>query len=253
MSQRFADKVALITGGTSGIGKATALAVAKQGAKVVLTGRREEEGRKVVDLITKEGGTAQFFRSDVSNSEDCKNMVTNTLDTFGRLDFALNNAGIEGVMAPIVEQTDENFHKVININVLGVLNSMKHEIPAMLKNGGGSIVNVASVAGMIGMPGGSVYNASKHAVIGMTKVAALEMGEQGVRVNAVSPAAIETEMYDRFTGGSDEAVEYFKSLHPIGRVGKSEEIADPVLFLFSNEASFITGANLPVDGAFTAR
>ena len=253
MDKRFTGKVALVTGGTSGIGEVTAMAFAQQGAKVVITGRREEQGRKVVDTITAAGGEATFFRTDIAKEEDCKNMVTNTLDKFGRLDIAFNNAGIEGAFAPILEQTDENFHQVMNVNVLGVLNSMKYEIPAMLKNGGGSIVNTASVAGMIGMPGGSVYNASKHAVIGLTKVAALEFGEAGIRVNTVSPAAIETDMYDRFTGKDPEAVEMFKSMHPIGRVGKANEVADPVLFLCSDEASFITGSNLPVDGAFTTR
>ena len=253
MSKRFTGKVALVTGGTSGIGRATAIAFGEQGANVVLTGRREDKGRETVDLITKAGGEARFFRADASKEEDCKAMVEHTLESFGRLDFAFNNAGIEGQLGPIIEQTDENFHNVMNINVLGVMNSMKYEIPAMLKIGSGAIVNTASVASIIGMPGVSVYSASKFAVVGLTKSAALEFGPQGIRINAISPAAIETEMYDRFTGGNAEAIEGMKALHPIGRVGKSEEIANPVTFLCSDEASFITGTNLPVDGAFTAK
>ncbi len=252
MTREFTGKVALVTGATSGIGKASALAFAEMGANVVITGRREELGREVVDLIYQKGVEARYFRSDVAEESDCKAMVENTFDAFGRLDFAFNNAGIEGTMAPITEQSKENFDKVMNINVLGVMNSMKYEIPAMLKSGGGSIVNNASVASMIAMQGMSVYCASKFAVVGLTKCAAIEFGKAGVRVNAVSPAAIKTEMYDRFTGGNDQAVEMFKSLHPIGRVGESSEIARPVTFLCSDSASFITGANLPVDGAFTS-
>ncbi|MEM7645430.1 MAG: SDR family oxidoreductase [Pseudomonadota bacterium] len=252
MSQEFTGKVALITGATSGIGKAAALAFAEKGANVVITGRREDKGREVVDMITQKGVDARFFRCDAAIAEDCKSMVENTLEQFGRLDFAFNNAGIEGAIGPIIEQTDENFHKVMNINVLGVMNSMKYEIPAMMKNGGGSIVNTASVASMIGMQGMSVYCASKHAVAGLTKCAAVEFGQHGIRVNAISPAAIRTEMYDRFTGGNAEAEEQFKALHPVGRVGESHEIANPVTFLCSQAASFITGTNLPVDGAFTA-
>ena len=178
MSGIYENKVALVTGGTGGIGRAAALSFAQRGATVVVTGRREEEGKKSVDLITSKGGKAQFFQVDVSNESECQNMVSNVLDKFGRLDCAFNNAGIEGLVAPTAEQTDENFHKVMNINVLGVMNSMKFEIPAMLKSGGGSIVNNASVASVIGMPGMSVYCASKYAVIGLTKVAALEYGAQ---------------------------------------------------------------------------
>jgi NAD(P)-dependent dehydrogenase (short-subunit alcohol dehydrogenase family) len=253
MSGIFNDKVALVTGGTTGIGRAAALAFAEKGATVVVTGRREEEGRKTVDLIAKAGGKAQFFRSDVSSEADCKEMVENVVAKFGRLDCAFNNAGIEGLMVPTTEQSDENFHKVMNINVLGVMNSMKYEIPAMLKNGGGAIVNTASIAGMIGLPGMSVYCASKHAVIGLSKVAALEFSQHGVRVNALSPAAIETEMYDRFTGGDKAMQDQFASTHPIGRIGQPDEVAKAVTFLCSPEAGFITGINVPVDGGYTAQ
>lgn len=253
MSQIFEGKVALVTGGTSGIGRASAIDFAKKGAKVVITGRREEQGRETVDLVTKAGGAAQFFRTDTSSEEDCKKMVENTVEKFGRLDFAFNNAGIEGVGAPITDQTNENFNKVMNINALGVMNSMKYEIPAMIKNGGGAIVNNASIASIIGMPGMSVYAASKWAVAGLSKVAALEWSAQGVRVNAVSPAAVRTEMWDRFVGGNKEMEAQLTAAHPIGRVGIPEEIAAAVSFLCSAEAGFVTGINMPIDGGFTAQ
>ena len=251
MEKEFTGKVALITGATSGIGKACALAFAEQGANLMIVGRRKELGEEVAHLICNKGVKAEFFKADVANESDCKAFVEKTLQRFGRLDFAFNNAGLEGVVAPITEQTDDNFNKVMTVNVLGVMNSMKHEIPAMLKNGGGSIVNTASVASIIGMEGMSVYCASKHAVIGLTQCTALEYAKSGVRVNAISPAAIKTEMYDRFTGGNKEAMEHLDQLHPIGRVGEAYEIAKPVVFLCSQAASFITGTNLPIDGGFT--
>lgn len=253
MSEIFNGKVALVTGGTSGIGRAAALSFGEKGATVAITGRREEQGRETVDLITKAGGKAQFIQADVSDEENCKMMVETVIEKFGRLDYAFNNAGIEGLLVPTIEQTNENFHQVMNINVLGVLNSMKYEIPAMLKNGGGAIVNNGSIASMIGMAGMSVYCASKHAVVGLSKAAALEFSSQGVRVNVVSPAAIKTEMYERFTGGDSSIQEQFASMHPIGRIGEPKEIGRVVTFLCSPEASFVTGINVPVDGGFTAQ
>lgn len=253
MHKIFDGRVALITGGTSGIGRASAIDFAKRGAKVIVTGRREEEGRKTVDLISAIEGDSHFFRADVSNEEDCKNMVAFAVEKFGRLDCAFNNAGIEGDMAPLTQQTTENFHKVMNINVLGVMNSMKYQIQAMLKNGGGAIVNNASIASMIGMPGASIYCASKGAIESMTRAAAIEFSSHGVRINAVSPAAIKTDMYDRFTGGKPEFIEMMTKLHPIGRVGEPNEVAHAVSFLCSAEASFVTGINMPIDGAYTAQ
>ncbi len=254
MNPRYEDKVVLVTGGTSGIGRETALAFAKEGASVVVTGRRAGLGAEVVAEIEQlESGRGHFIQADVTKPEDIERMVSETVSKFGRLDVAFNNAGLEGEVVPVTEQSLENYERVFSANVLGVLLSMKYEIPAMLETSGGSIINNASIAGLIGMPGLSVYAASKHAVIGMTKSASLEWGKEGVRINAVAPAAIETDMFERFTGGDDNAKAQFAEYHPIGRVGKPEEIASAVLWLGSDEASFMVGHTLTVDGGFTAQ
>lgn len=246
------DKVALITGGTTGIGRATAVAFARAGAKVVVSGRRQAEGEATLRLVEAAGGTGIFVQGDVANSADVQRLVAETVRRYGRLDIAFNNAGIESsVMAPTADQDDADFDKVFAINVKGVYLSMKHEIPAMLKGGGGVIVNTSSVAGVIGMPGAGPYVASKHAVIGLSKNAALEYGKQGIRVNVVAPGAIETPMLDRFTESVPK--DLLTSLHPIGRLGKPEEIADAVVFLCSPQAAFVTGVTLAVDGGFTAQ
>lgn len=252
MQTSFQNKVVLITGATSGIGKTSALAFAKAGAKVVISGRREAEGQAVVNEIKAAGGEATFVKADVAVEADVAALVAKTVATYGRLDVAFNNAGIE-LTGPIVDVNEADYRRTFDINVWGVLASMKHEIPAMLKQGGGVIINTSSVAGHIGMAGASVYIASKHAVEGLTKAAAMEYAKQGIRVNAVAPAVIETDMFERFTGGNEEAANYMRSLHPIGRGGRSEEIANPVLFLASDAASFITGASLNVDGGFLAQ
>ena len=202
MNLQFENKVALVTGATSGIGRATAIAFGREGAKVVLAGRREREGLDVAALISKAGGEAMSVRTDVASETEVAALVAESMSTYGRLDVAFNNAGVEDQPASIHEQTVENYHRVMNANVLGVFLSLKHEIAAILKNGGGAIVNNSSVAGLIGFPGASIYVASKHAVIGFTKSAALEYALQGIRVNAVSPGGIETPMFDRFTGGA---------------------------------------------------
>lgn len=246
------DKIALVTGGTTGIGRATAIAFARHGAKVVVAGRRQKEGEETVRLIKEAGGTAVFVAADVGKVADVKNLVARTVATYGRLDIAFNNAGVEStVIAPTADQDDDDFDKIFAINVKGVYLSMKHQIPAMLKNGGGVIVNTSSVAGQIGMPGAGPYVASKHAVIGLTKNAALEYAKLGIRVNAVAPAAIETPMLDRFTESVPR--DLLTSFHPIGRLGKPEEIADAVVWLSSPQASFVTGQTLAVDGGFTAQ
>ncbi len=253
MTASFSEKIVLITGGTSGIGEATAKAFAAAGARVAITGRRADRGQAVVDAIQAAGGEAIFIQTDVTDTTQVEAMVAKTVEKFGGLDVAFNNAGLEGDLVPITEQTDANFDAVFNANVRGVMNSMKYQIPAMLKSGGGAIVNNSSIAGLIGMGGMSVYCASKHAVIGLTKAAALEWGKEGVRINAVCPAAIETDMYDRFTGDDADAQAYFASLHPIGRVGQPHEIADVVLWLCSDAASFMVGQSIPVDGGFTVQ
>ncbi|MCX6848845.1 MAG: glucose 1-dehydrogenase [Verrucomicrobia bacterium] len=253
MQTSFQNKVVLITGATSGIGKVSALAFAKAGAKVIVSGRREAEGQAVVAEIKAAGGEATFVKADVAVEADVAALVAKTVATYGRLDVAFNNAGVE-LTGAIVDANEAEYRRVFDINVWGVITSMKHEIPVMLKQGVGVIINTSSVAGHVGMAGASIYVASKHAVEGLTKAAALEYAKLGIRVNAVAPAAIETDMMNRFTGGgNEETLSYMRSLHPVGRLGRSEEIANPVLFLASDAASFITGASLNVDGGLLAQ
>jgi NAD(P)-dependent dehydrogenase (short-subunit alcohol dehydrogenase family) len=249
----FQGKVALVTGGTSGIGRAAAIAFAREGAKVVVAGRRATEGEETVRLIRAKGGDALFVATDVAQEAQVKNLIGRTLEKFGRLDYAFNNAGIEQVPTPFLEQKMETYDQVMDINVKGVWLSMKYEIPAMLKSGGGAIVNTSSALGVIAFAGVEIYVASKHAVIGLTKSAALEFGKQGIRINAVLPAVIETDMFHRFAGDSPESRAAMTALHPIGRIGTSEEIADAVIWLSSNKSSFITGHSLLADGGFTAQ
>jgi len=245
----FEGKVVLVTGGTSGIGKATAIEFARAGAKVVVSGRREKEGADVVNEIKKLGGEAAFVRGDVAKDADIQAMVKFAIDKFGKLDVAFNNAGVEWT-GPLDQATEAEYRRVFDINVWGVLNSMRHEIPAMLKNGGGAIVNTSSVAGHVGLAQVSVYIASKHAVEGLTKSVALEFAKQNIRVNAVAPGIIATEMFDRFAG--DELRDQIISTVPVARVGAAEEIAAAVLYLASDAAKFTTGTSLVVDGGFMA-
>ena len=249
-NKTFSGKVALVTGGTSGIGKATAIEFARAGAKVVLTGRREKEGAQVVAEIKKLGGEAAFVRADVAKDADVKAMVDFTVDKYGRLDVAFNNAGVEW-KGPLEKATEAEYRRIFDINVWGVLNSMRHEIPVMLKNGGGAIVNTSSGAGHVGLPEVSVYVASKHAVEGLTKSVALEFARRNIRINAVAPGVIATEMFDRFAG--DELRDQITSITPVGRVGAAEEIAAAVLYLCSDEAKFTIGTSLVVDGGYVAQ
>ena len=253
MEKQFKGKSALVTGAASGIGRATALAFAHEGAKVLVADVQDKEGRETCDLIRKDGGEAAFFHCDVSQPAQVESMVDKAVEIFGRLDFACNNAGIEGASAPTADYEEKEWDRVIAINLKGVWLCMKHEIPRMLKQGGGSIVNLSSIAGLVGFQGISPYVASKHGVIGMTEVAALEYAKQGVRVNAISPGVIHTAMIDRFTGG-DKAVEaQFSQSTPMGRMGKSEEIASAVIWLCSEGAGFTTGHALVIDGGWTAQ
>jgi NAD(P)-dependent dehydrogenase (short-subunit alcohol dehydrogenase family) len=248
MQNDYTNKIALITGGTSGIGKVTAIAFASAGAKVVLTGRREKEGAEVVAEIKQTGGTASFVRADVSKDADIVNAIEFVVATYGRLDVAFNNAGVE-MLGPLDQVTEEQYRSTFDINVWGVLNSMKYEIPAMLKVGGGAIVNTSSIAGHIGLAQASIYVATKHAVEGLTKAAAVEFGKQGIRVNAVAPGTIDTEMVARFP---KEAQAWLLTQHPVGRFGTSEDIAAAVLYLASDAAKFTTGTILAVDGGWSA-
>jgi NAD(P)-dependent dehydrogenase (short-subunit alcohol dehydrogenase family) len=255
MKRLLEGKVVLVTGGGSGIGRASAVALADAGAKVVISGRREKEGLETIGLIKKNGGEAKFVQADISKEADVQRLVKQTVDSYGRLDAAFNNAGIEGEIGkPTHEQSLENYRAVMDTNVLGVLLAMKYEIAEMLKNGGGTIVNNASVGGLIGFPTASVYVASKHAVLGLTKTAALEYGKQGIRVNAVSPGPIETPMLERFAGGAtSEAKTQMTNAQPIGRLGRPEEIAEAVVWLASDKSSFVTGQSLTADGGWTAQ
>ena len=245
----FSGKIALVTGGTSGIGKATAIEFARAGAKVVLSGRREKEGAQVVAERKKLGGDAAFVRADVAKDGDVEKMVDFAVDKYDKLDVAFNNAGVEW-KGPLDQATEAEYRRIFDINVWGVLNSMRHEIPAMLKNGGGAIVNTSSVAGHVGLAQVSVYIASKHAVEGLTKSVALEFAKQNIRINAIAPGVIATEMFDRF---ADDALrDQITAITPVGRIGASEEIAAAVLYLASDAAKFTTGASLVVDGGFIA-
>lgn len=251
MENTFKNKVALVTGGSSGIGRATALAFAKKGAKVVIADWIENQ--ETMDMIENLGGEAIFVKCDVSKSADVKALIEKTINTFGRLDFAFNNAGIEGTSASTQDCSEENWDKTIGINLKGIWLCMKYQIPVMLKKGKGSIVNCSSVAGLVGFQGLPAYVASKHGVIGLTKTAALENAKLGIRVNVVCPGVIQTPMIDRLTRKQKEAEEQFASMEPVGRFGQPEEIACAVMWLCSDEASFVTGIAMPVDGGFVAQ
>jgi NAD(P)-dependent dehydrogenase (short-subunit alcohol dehydrogenase family) len=247
------DKVALVTGGTSGIGRAAAIAYAQHQAKVVVVGRRMDEGEETVRLIKEAGGEAIFVQADVTKEADVQAMVDKAVSVFGRLDIAFNNAGTVGENPSLIEQTEAEYDRMMNVNVKGVWLSMKYEIAQMLKQGSGSIVNTASANGVVALPGVPLYTASKHAVVGLTKAAALQYAKAGIRINVVAPAAIETDMFEAATGGQDEVKAYVTGLHPIGRVGQPIEVANAVLFLSSDLASFVTGETLMVDGGFVAQ
>jgi len=250
---QLTDKVIIITGATSGIGRDTALAAARAGAKLVVTGRREDRGRALEDELKSLGTDALYVKADASKEADHTALIKATLDRFGTFHGAFNNAGVEGQFAPAVEQTEENYRFTFDINVLGVLLSLKHQLPHLVKQGHGSIVNTSSIVGLVGMPGTTVYGASKWAVTGMTKSAALEIAKSGVRVNAVCPALIETEMAERAFGAQGTPAEIGAGMHPNGRVGKPADVTSLVLWLLSDESAFTTGQAIAVDGGYTAQ
>lgn len=253
----LAGKVGLVTGSGAGIGRATAIKFAAEGAKVVVSDVNVEGGEETVSAIRKAGGEAIFVSCDVSEPREVDALIAAAVKSFGRLDCACNNAGIEGTIAPMTDQTVENYDNILPVNARGTFLCLKAEISQMLKTGGGAIVNLASVAGLIGFQGLSPYVASKHAVNGLTKNAALEYAKEGIRVNSVCPGGIDTRMLDSLaeqtTGGEKSTRELMDPLHPMGRIGTPEEVAELIAWLASDRASFVTGANIPIDGGYVAR
>lgn len=243
----------LITGALSGIGRATALAFARNGARIVVSGRREEPGLALTKELSELGAESAFFRADVRHEADVERLVAFTIERFGRIDTAVNNAGTEGELTPLTEATAEGYTETFDTNVLGVLMSMKHELRAMVKQGGGSIVNLSSIAGKVGFANSAIYAASKHAVEGLTKSAALEYAAQGIRVNAVAPGPVETPMLERFVSGNAEAKAGFLASIPAQRGAQPDEIAQTIVFLASDHARYLTGQSIAVDGGYTAQ
>lgn len=239
--------VVLITGALTGIGRATAVAFAREGARLVVSGRREEEGQALAKELHNIGAEAEFVRADVRKDEDVRRLVDKAVSRFGRLDVAVNNAGTEGQPGPLTEQSAETYAATFDSNVLGIVLSLKHELRAMYEQKHGSIINVSSVAGRVGFAGASIYVASKHAVEGLTKSAALEAAGTGVRVNAVAPGPIETPMLNRFVG-SEENKRLFLDQIPLKRAGTADEVAQTILFLASDKAPYITGQSFGIDG-----
>src|SRR5271165_1676248 len=242
----------LITGALTGIGRATALAFAREGARIVVSGRHDDKGNALVSELQEIGAEATFIKSDVRHDDEVRALVDETVKQFGRLDVAVNNAGTEGTPGPLTDQTAESYAATFDTNVLGTLLSMKHELRVMLPQGSGSVVNVFSTYGRAGAPGAALYVASKHAVEGLTKAAALETAGSGIRVNVIAPGPIETGMLNRFTGTDERKAGLIAGV-PLKRVGRPEEIAQPIVFVASDKASYITGASIAVDGGKLAR
>lgn len=249
--KKFANKVALVTGGSSGIGRKTAIAFGREGAKVAIASPRVAESEETVRLVKEAGGEAIFVPTDVTKATEVENLIGQTVAAYGRLDYAFNNAGIDPTLLPIVNQTEEEWDTIIDTNLKGMWLSLKYEIRQMLGQGGGAIVNNASVWGLVGQANVCIYSASKHGALGLTKSLALEYAKAGIRINAVCPGAIETEMMERCCEGKEEIKAQLTALHPVGRVGQPKEVADAVLWLCCDEASFVTGHSLAIDGGLT--
>lgn len=243
-------KTVILTGAASGIGKSTAALFAKQGANVVISDIQDEEGKATMDSIVANGGKASFFKTDVARPEEMEALVNFAVKTYGRLDIAVNNAGIGGELNPIADMSIEGWQKVINVNLNSLFYGMKYQIAAMLKSGGGSIVNISSILGAVGFAGSSGYTAAKHGVVGLTQTAALEYSAQNIRINAVGPGFIETPLLNVLDA---EVKEQLVALHPIGRLGRSEEVAELILWLGSDKSSFVSGSYYPIDGGYLAR
>jgi NAD(P)-dependent dehydrogenase (short-subunit alcohol dehydrogenase family) len=251
-NKAFSGKVALVIGGTSGIGEATVHALAAAGARVVFAGRRTAEGAAIQRAVDAAGGTSRFIETDAAREEDVKSLVYRTVAQYGRLDLAFNNAGAD-IFGPLTDITEEDYRRLFDVNVWGVIAAMKYEITAMLKTGGGAIVNTSSTAGHVGAPGFALYTASKHAVEGVSKAAALEFGRQSIRVNTIVPGFITTPMFERHVAGSEERRSGMASTVPVGRIGDADEVAKAVLYLLSDAASYVTGDSLKVDGGWLAQ